>query len=70
MLDVWTVEEGDVLERMPDGRQAKFVDFEEHYYKLPCGCCFEFGGYEVEVEWLDTGETEWGDAEDFRLLES
>lgn len=69
MLDAWDCEEGQLLERLPDGRKCRFVVEEQKLVNLPCGCCFDFDGWMVEVVWEDTGEDEWLDAEELREID-
>jgi len=68
MLDIWACNDGDLLERLPDGRRCRFVSAEQRLVRLSCGCCAEFEGWEAEVMWEDNGETDWLDAEELRLV--
>ena len=65
MLDVWTMEPGDKVERMPDGKVGTFVDWEQLWNRLTCGCCDEQGPAVVELMW-DDGTEGFEEAEDLR----
>ena len=68
MLDVWMLETGDKVERMPDGRVGTVVDWEPTQRMLNCGCCSEPGPNWVELHWDDNEEWDNVDAEELRLL--
>ena len=67
MLDIWELEKGMKVERMPDGRVGTVIDWEPTSIMLNCGCCSEPGPNWVELTWDDNGEWANIDADELRL---
>ncbi len=67
MLDVWNLEAGDKVERMPDGRLGTVVEWETTSTLLACGCCHDIGPNMVLLTWDSNAEEDWVDSEELRL---
>ncbi len=66
-MDIWALETGDKVERMPDGRVGTVIDWEPTSILLTCGCCSDKGPDMVELTWDDNGEWDCIDAAELRL---
>lgn len=68
MLDVWMLDTGQQVQRVPDGRMGTVVDWESTWIRLTCECCVDKGPDIVELTWNDNGEREHVEAEDLRTI--
>jgi hypothetical protein len=68
MIDLYNIEEGTPVERLPDGRKGTFVG--DYFKSIPlgCGCCTDLTFW-AEVRWNDDPlDTEVLDPEELRLV--
>lgn len=70
MLDIWILDKGMKVERMPDGRVGTVIDWESTSTLLSCGCCSDIGPDMVELTWDDDGEWDQLEADELRLFEA
>lgn len=68
MLDIWTLEPGQQVQRVPDGRMGTVVEWESTWIRLDCGCCDTKGPDIVDLTWNDNDEREHVEAEDLRTI--